>query len=285
MRACVAVIGFLATTGCFSVMPHPTRVDNAFRLGATLSVSAVSDSSSNIEDASTDVEMGALPLLDLEASIGIRDTSIGNPGFGLRLAGVAGIVASRTSPPFSHTWAKVAGGNYILIARATDRSGAVVTSAPLTIRVGSPTLYRALNLGGPAMRIDDVSFEGKGAKGVSCNGTPVEMKSELVPVPDASLAPLLKAAMVHPLGTSVSLIDIPNGSYQISLYVSHEGQPQVYDVVIAGKVVQSKVQSGASGNWQKLGPWTVESSGGLLEIAAKGGEVRFCALEVWRVAK
>jgi hypothetical protein len=195
------------------------------------------------------------------------------------------LLASRTSPPFSHTWAKVAGGNYILTARATDRSGTVYTSTPLTIRVGSPSLYRAINLGGSSLRVDEVSFEGKGAKGVSCNGTPVEMKSELVPVPDASLAPLLKTGMVHPLGTSVSLIDIPNGSYQIFLYVAHEGSPQVYDLTIAGKVVQSKIQSGASGNWQKLGPWTVESSGGLLEIAAKGGEVRFCALEVWRVAK
>jgi hypothetical protein len=195
------------------------------------------------------------------------------------------LLASRTSPPFSHTWAKVAGGNYILTARATDRSGTVYASTPLTIKVGSPALYRAINLGGSAMRVDGVDFEGKGAKGVSCNGSPVEIKSELVPVPDSALAPLLKSAMVHPLGTSVSLIDIPNGSYQIFLYVAHEGQPQVYDLVIAGKVVQSKIQSGASGNWQKLGPWTVESSGGLLEVAAKGGEVRFCALEVYRVAK
>jgi hypothetical protein len=195
------------------------------------------------------------------------------------------LLASRTSPPYSHTWAKVAGGNYVLTARAIDRTGAVYSSTPLTIRVGSPTLYRALNLGGPSLQFDDLSFEGKGAKGVSCNGSPMEIKSELVPVPDASLAALLKRAVVHPLGTSVSLIDIPNGSYQIFLYVAAEGQPQVYDIVIAGKVVQSKVQSGASGNWQKLGPWTVESSGGLLEISAKGGEVPFCALEVWRVAK
>jgi hypothetical protein len=195
------------------------------------------------------------------------------------------LLASRTSPPFSHTWAKVPGGNYILTARATDRSGAVFASTPLTIRVGSPTLYRALNLGGPALRIDEISFEGRGAKGVSCNGSPVEIKSELVPVPDASLAALLKRAVVHPLGTSVSLIDIPNGSYQVFLYVAAEGQPQVYDLAIAGKVVQAKIQSGASGNWQKLGPWTVDASGGLLEIAAKGGEVNFCALEIWRVSK
>jgi hypothetical protein len=197
----------------------------------------------------------------------------------------ATLLSIRTSPPYSHTWAKVPGGNYILTARATDKSGAVTSSTPLTIRVGSPALYRAINLGGQALRIDGVDFEGRGAKGVSCNGSPVEIKSELVPVPDSALAPLLKKAVVHPLGTSVSLIDIPNGSYQIFLYVAAEGQPQAYDLQIAGRVVQSKIQSGASGNWQKLGPWTVDSSGGLLEIAARGGEANFCALEVWRVAK
>jgi hypothetical protein len=195
------------------------------------------------------------------------------------------LLASRTSPPFTHTWAKVPGGSYILTARATDKSGAVFSSTPLTIRVGNPTLYRALNLGGGALRIDGVDFEGRGAKGVSCNGSPKEINVELTPAPESSLQPLLKRAMVHPLGTSVSLIDIPNGAYQVFLYVSSDAAPQVYDIVIAGRVVQSKVHSGPPGTWQKLGPWTVDASGGLLEVAAKGGEVNFCGLEVWRVAK
>jgi hypothetical protein len=195
------------------------------------------------------------------------------------------LLGSRTGPPFTFTWNKVAGGSYIITARVTDRSGAVTTSTPLTIRVGNPTLYRAINLGGGAMRVDGVDFEAGNAKGVSCNGTAHDIKSELIPAPDAALAPLLKRAVVHNLGTSVSLINIPNGAYQVSLYVCAEGSPQTYDIVIAGQVVQYKIKSGPPGTWQKLGPWTVDSSGGLLEIAAKGGEVNFCALEVWRVSK
>ena len=35
--------------------------------------------------------MALLPSLDLEASLGIRDTSAGDPGFGLRIAGRVGI--------------------------------------------------------------------------------------------------------------------------------------------------------------------------------------------------
>ena len=135
------------------------------------------------------------------------------------------------------------------------------------------------------MRIDEVSFEGKGAKGVSCNGSPIEIQAALTPAPDPALMPLLKRAVVQPLGTSVSFIGIPNGTYQIFLYVAAEGTPQVYDLEIAKRVVQTKIHSGPAGTWQKLGPWTVESSGGLLEVAAKGGEANFCAIEVWKVQK
>ena len=194
------------------------------------------------------------------------------------------LLSSRTTPPFAFTWNKVAGGSYVITARVTDRSGAVTSSAPLTIRVGNPTLYRAFNLGGGAVRVDGVDFEAGNAKGMQCNGTAFDLKSELSPAPDSAVAPLLKRAVVHNLGTSVSLINIPNGAYQVFLYVCAEGVPQVYDLIIAGRVVQSKIHSGPPGTWHKLGPWTIDQSGGVLEVAAKGGEVNFCALEVWRVS-
>src|SRR6185295_1333632 len=100
------------------------------------------------------------------------------------------LLGTRTGPPFTQTWTKVAGGSYVITARATDKTGAVFTSAPITVKVGNPSLYRALNLGGAGLRIDGVDFEGRGAKGVSCNGSPVDIKAELVPIPDPSLAPL-----------------------------------------------------------------------------------------------
>jgi hypothetical protein len=195
------------------------------------------------------------------------------------------LLGKRSDPPFSFSWAKVAGGTYTIVAKAFDRSGTVYASTPLTIKVGNPTLYRALNLGGPSVRVGDVDFEGKGAKKASIIGSPVQLNLELTPPPDGATAPLLKGAVVQPLGTSVSLIDIPNGTYQVFLYVCAGANPQVYDLQIAGRVVQSKIQSGPPGTWAKLGPWVVDSSGGLLEIAAKNGEVNFCALEVWRVAR
>ncbi|HEV3026620.1 MAG TPA: LamG-like jellyroll fold domain-containing protein, partial [Planctomycetota bacterium] len=195
------------------------------------------------------------------------------------------LLGSRSSAPFTFAWNKVAGGSYTIVVRAIDRSGTVYASAPLTIKVGNPTLYRALNLGGGPVRIGEVDYEGRGAKKVSIIGSPVDLNLELTPPPDSSVAPLLKSGVVQPLGTSVSLIDIPNGTYQVFLFVCAGANAQVYDLQIAGRIVQSKIHSGSPGTWQKLGPWVVDSTGGLLEVAAKNGEINFCALEVWRVSR
>ncbi|WP_207510658.1 glycosyl hydrolase family 18 protein [Longitalea luteola] len=44
-----------------------------------------------------------------------------------------------TASPYSYTWSNVAAGSYTLTAKATDNSGAVTTSAAVTITVGSST--------------------------------------------------------------------------------------------------------------------------------------------------
>jgi len=195
------------------------------------------------------------------------------------------LLGSKTGAPWNVAWAKVAGGTYTIIAKATDRSGTVYASTPLTIKVGSPTLYRAINLGGGTARVGEADFEGMNAKKLSKNGSHVDLKLELIPPPDAATGQILRGATVHPQGTSVSLIDIPNGPYQIFLYVVAGTTAQTYDIQIGGRLVQARIQSGAAGTWQKLGPWIVDASGGLLEVAARGGEVNFCALEVWRVSR
>ena len=91
MRIPLAIACLVSSVGCYSTLVHPTRVNSEFRLGAALSVSVVSDSASNIESSSTQAKSATLPSLDLEASLGIRDTSVGDPGFGLRISGRAGL--------------------------------------------------------------------------------------------------------------------------------------------------------------------------------------------------
>ena len=85
MRSSVAVAAVFWLAGCYPVFSHPTRVDPGFRLASYASVSLVSDSS--IEEGRT--RLAAMPSIDFEASLGVRDTSRDN-GYGLRLAASGG---------------------------------------------------------------------------------------------------------------------------------------------------------------------------------------------------
>jgi hypothetical protein len=83
----LAFAALLFVGGCYPTTVHPTRVDPTFRLGAALAVSVIYDSS----DGSPDAERVSIPSLDLEASLGIRDRSLREPGIGLRFSGTVGI--------------------------------------------------------------------------------------------------------------------------------------------------------------------------------------------------
>lgn len=83
MRSFLALLGLPALAGCFPVL---ARVESGFRLAAISSFAIVSDSGAE----SGDVARAVVPSFDLEASLGIRDTSR-DYGPGLRLAASAGL--------------------------------------------------------------------------------------------------------------------------------------------------------------------------------------------------
>jgi hypothetical protein len=85
MRVLIALAGSLGVTGCFPVFAHPTRVASAFQISATSTLGFVTDSAGQTGD----VARGLLPVFDLEASLGIRD-STRDDGPGLRLSASAG---------------------------------------------------------------------------------------------------------------------------------------------------------------------------------------------------
>jgi hypothetical protein len=196
------------------------------------------------------------------------------------------VVGSDAAPPFAYTWSKVPAGSYSVQARLTDKTGNTALTPTVTVKVGSVTFYRAFNLGGAAVTVDGTSFEGKGAKGLTTNGTPLDLKvTAFAPPAEGPRAQLLKTALVHTQGTSVSVIGIPNGSYQLYLTVVEDGPPQTYDLHAEGKPVQPKVKGGPAGSWARLGPWTVDVTDGLLDVEAKGGTANFAALEIWKVGR
>ena len=81
-------------------------------------------------------------------------------------------VGEDTSVPYGFTWVDPPAGGHTLIARAVDSTGATASSASVWIRVEGPpgSLYRAVNLGGPAVTIDGVVWEAGTAANVSTAG-------------------------------------------------------------------------------------------------------------------
>jgi hypothetical protein len=172
------------------------------------------------------------------------------------------------------------------VARGTDKSGAVIHSPPVTFRVGNVILYRAVNLGGGQTSIDGVPYEANGGKWLKANGVASERKDvDLVPPADAPRAAVIRTSVAAKEGTSVTLENVPAGTYQVYLWVWEDNDSQTYDIFLAGKLVQAKYQSGAAGTWAKLGPWVLDHAAGDLALSAKGGTACFSGVEVWRVTR
>ncbi len=196
------------------------------------------------------------------------------------------LLGADTVAPWVYGWRSVSSGMYTLTARATDKAGAVYVSAPVTIRVGNAELYRAINLGGAAVKIDGLPFEAKNARNLAVKGEPVDkLEAELIPPADPARGAMLRAYVHAKEGTSVALNPVPNGSYQVYLYVVEDAASETFDLLIRGKVVLSKYASGPAGRWERLGPWFVDVTDGVIDVSARGGDANFCGLEIWRVTK
>ncbi len=200
------------------------------------------------------------------------------------------VVASDTAAPWAASWTKVPSGIYTVVARASlpDRGAPPVFSKPLTVRVGDVQLFRAINLGGPQRAVvDGITYEpGSGAPNLSINGERLEKREvELDPPADAQQGLMLRSSISYRDGTVLTLTKVPNGTYQIYLYVWEDNENTVFDILVEDKTMQARYASGAAGTWAKLGPWTVDVTTGNLKLAVKGGPANFSGLEVWKVAR
>jgi hypothetical protein len=82
----------------------------------------------------------------------------------------------------------------------------------------------------------------------------------------------------------VTLKNVPGGTYVVYLHVWEDNDPEVFDVLLNGKKVAEKYNSGSAGHWSRLGPWPVTVTDG--RITVKNGSktaANFSGVEVWRV--
>jgi hypothetical protein len=147
-------------------------------------------------------------------------------------------------------------------------------------------LYRAFNLNGPAVTIDGLNFEGKGAPNFQTSAEGFENQQvELKPPTDAARASMLRSSVWNRAGTKVALSAVPAGTYAVFLYVWEDNASETFDLFVNDRPVIGNYMSGEAGHWEKLGPWVTTVADGKIEVRADHNDANFSGLEVWKLPK
>ena len=180
-------------------------------------------------------------------------------------------------PPFANSDARIG------LSRAFVLLGLVWIATPATAEDGA-VFYRAVNLGGPAVMIDGRPWEADGAPDVAVSDERFENQAvRLIPATDAERARMIRSSRWSGQGRArVALTNVPAGRYSVYVYVWEDNNPETFDVSLGGMVVAERVSSGATGRWQRLGPWPLDVSDGRIELVAVGGAANLSGIEVWR---
>jgi glucose/arabinose dehydrogenase len=148
-----------------------------------------------------------------------------------------------------------------------------------------PTLYRAINLNGPALTIDGVDFEaGDTAQNVASgpNRFCDNVMPLVVPPVSATEEAMIRCSVwgTATNGAAITVGSVPNTTYNVTLWIWEDNIPQVFDLAINGVVVVPGQGSGPAGTWAKLGPYPVTVTNGQISINASGGDANISGVRI-----
>nr|WP_262904603.1 Ig-like domain-containing protein [Hymenobacter lucidus] len=194
-----------------------------------------------------------------------------------------------TSAPYQLSYTAATAGTLTLTARATDNAGATTNSGAATVTVNAvvvnptATFFRAININGPAVTLDGNAWQASsGAAGVQVIGTPFANQNvTLNPATDATRASMIRSA-VYGNTTGLNMGNVPNGTYNVYLYVWEDNSPETFNIIVEGQTVRSGYNSGSAGKWEKVGPFTANVTDGTLNVSTSGGYANLSAVEVWK---
>ncbi len=171
----------------------------------------------------------------------------------------------------------------VQVTASDNQSGSVNDVFQLTVATG---FYRAININGAALTVDGNSWEAStGAPNFNFSqtngGTFSNQSITLNPSTDASRATMIRSS-VYGSTVNVNVTSVPNGIYDISIYVWEDDVPQTYSLSIEGTVAQSGYNSGSPGTWAKLGPFRRTITDGAINISTTGGHANLSGIEIRR---
>ena len=121
------------TTGSYSITARATDNIGATKTSVPVVVNIVAPPTVAMTSPANGASFTAPATIPLGATASDTDGTIAKVEF---LVGST-VLATDTAAPYAFSWTNVPVGSYLLSARATDNSGAVTTSTPVTVTVGN----------------------------------------------------------------------------------------------------------------------------------------------------
>ena len=155
---------------------------------------------------------------------------------------------------------------------------------PAILAAEDAKFSRGINLGGPAVTIDGHAWAGSDAPDFQASGkTFANQQVTLKPTTDAARTQMLRSS-VWGDKVDLELRAVPDGAYQVVLYVWEDNHNERFSVLVNGQVVVENFESGTAGMWKKLGPFPARAEGGKITVSARAashGAANLSGLEVW----
>ncbi|MBM3845531.1 MAG: DUF1549 domain-containing protein, partial [Verrucomicrobia bacterium] len=149
---------------------------------------------------------------------------------------------------------------------------------------GEAVFFQAYNLNGPATVIEGRNWLAGSSTNLTLKGKPFENQSvALRPTTAPGRAQMLRSSIMGDK-PELRISGLPEGEYQIVLYIWEDTQSEQYDVHINKKPVAEKQHTGVSGSWRKLGPWLTRPQQGAIEVSARcagHSAINLSGVEIW----
>ena len=147
----------------------------------------------------------------------------------------------------------------------------------------APEFFRAFNLNGPAVEIDGHLWEGSDSPLYRTRDSAFDDQSvPLVPATDDARALMIRSSRWGN-NANIELTSIPADTYSVFIYLWEDNNSETFSLSLQGDAVARDIQSGAAGEWQRLGPFVVElNNGGSITLTSAGGHANLSGIEVWK---
>ncbi|MBX3445104.1 MAG: PSD1 domain-containing protein [Planctomyces sp.] len=144
------------------------------------------------------------------------------------------------------------------------------------------TFFRGINLNGPAVEIDGQAWEGRDSSRYQTSDSAFEDQAvPLVPETDDARTLMIRSSRWSGQ-VNIRFTDIPPGRHQAGIYIWEDNNSERFSLALQGQEVEAQVDSGAAGQWRRLGPYRVEvGADRQLILSTNGGAANISGVEIW----